>query len=108
MAETRPDKVSPGKAASVACTVCPGLSGPAIASGTAALSQTVPRPLTSASVWPAVMVLPARTFHVLLTPRVGDESVMTLCGRPARSTGAIVPEDMRRRSEGRGGGQAGG
>jgi hypothetical protein len=48
IAMTRPPKLSPGNAASVALAPWPTAPAPACASGTAALSQTVPMPLTCA------------------------------------------------------------
>src|SRR3546814_3398515 len=55
----------------------------------AALTQTVPRPLTSASVCPGASVIPSRTPSILTTPPTGVRIVTTLWTRPLRSVAAI-------------------
>ena len=78
IAVTRPVNVLSGKAVTVTLAGAPTRTLPACASGMAALTQTVPRPLTSASVCPLASVIPCRTPSVLMTPPTGVRIVTTL------------------------------
>lgn len=94
MASTVPASTSPGKAGSCASTAWPWAMAPASASGTARLSQTLPRPLTRARVAPSATVMPVRTSNSCTTPPMGLLRVRTACGLPLRSTWRISADGM--------------
>ena len=99
-AATRPLTTTPGNARKRASTAWPGWIGAARASGKAASSHTVARPLMRASVMPGVTVMPARTTSSVMTPPLGAVMVCKGTGWPVastRSTSAMgMPSSSRR------------
>ncbi len=85
-AATLPRCTSPGSAAKRSSAVCPLRTAAASASGTAASTHTVPRPLMRASVMPAATVMPWRTISSLISPPIGARTVLSASGWPLCST----------------------
>ena len=91
---TLPWNTLPGSACARASTAVPGRTLAAALSGSAALTQTLDRPLMRNRGAPAATVMPSRASNSAMTPAMGAATVSRACTLPLFSTRRICASSM--------------